>query len=86
MKHKKEQCQANKHKMSITRALEDKKKVSMTKNEAWVSFLYTFFIPNLNNAFASLGDDDYLGTLNPKLSKIKCKFFEKTCPIFQNKK
>jgi hypothetical protein len=32
--------------MDITRALEDNKKVIVTKNEAWASFLYTFFIPN----------------------------------------
>jgi hypothetical protein len=32
--------------MNITRALEDNKKVTVTKNEAWISFLYIFFIPN----------------------------------------
>jgi hypothetical protein len=33
--------------MNITKALEDKRKVIVTKNEAWVSFLYILFIPNL---------------------------------------
>jgi hypothetical protein len=32
--------------MNITRTLEDKKEVIVTKNEAWASFLYTFFIPD----------------------------------------
>ncbi len=40
----------------------------------------------LNNTFASLGNDNYLGTPNPKLLKTGCKFFKKTCLVLQNKK
>jgi hypothetical protein len=48
---------------------------------------YTCFLsPTLNNTSTSLGGDDYLGTLNPKLSRTKCKFSEGTCLILQNKK
>jgi hypothetical protein len=36
----------NMHEMSITRSLEDKKNVNVTKNEARASFLYIFLIPN----------------------------------------
>ncbi len=71
----------NEHHYITTR----QKKKMWPKNEAWASFLYTFLSLTLNNAFASLGGDDYLGTLNPKLSRIRCKFYERTCTVLQNK-
>jgi hypothetical protein len=40
----------------------------------------------LNSAFTSLSGGlggDCLGTLNPKLLRIRCKFFEKTYPVLQ---
>jgi hypothetical protein len=72
--------------MNITRALEDNKKIIMTKNEAWASFLYTFLSLTLNSTSSSLGGDGCLGTLNPKLLKIGWKFLKRTCPILRNKK
>ncbi len=40
----------------------------------------------LNNAFASPGNGNCLGTLKPKLPKTIWKFFKRTYPILQNKK
>jgi hypothetical protein len=40
----------------------------------------------LDNAFASLGNNSDWGTLNLKLSRTECKFSERTCSVFQNKK
>jgi hypothetical protein len=40
----------------------------------------------LNNAFASLGGDYYLGTINWKFLKIRWNIFKKACSVFQIKK
>jgi len=48
---------------------------------------YTFSLSlTLNNTFASVGSNGYLGTLNLKLLGIRCKFSKRTCSILQNKK
>jgi hypothetical protein len=72
--------------MSITRALEDKKKFTMTKLKPRLHFYTLSLSLTLNNAFTFLGSDDYLGTLNPKLLGTRCKFSKRICPILQNKK
>jgi len=73
--------------MNLTRALEDpKKEVIVTKNEAWASFYTLFLSLTLNNASASLGGNGCLRTLNPKLPRTRCKFFERTCPVLQKNK
>jgi hypothetical protein len=58
----------------------------VTKNEAWASIYTPSLSLTLNSASTSLSDNNFLKTLNLKLLKIGCKFFERTYPIFQNKK
>jgi hypothetical protein len=70
--------------MNITRALEDPKKVTMNKNEAYAHFYTLSLSLTLNSASTSLGHDDCLGTLNPKLPRTGWKFSKRSCPVFQN--
>jgi hypothetical protein len=72
--------------MNITRALEDQNKRHCHENEAWASFYTVSLFLTLNNAFASLGNSNFLRTLNPKLPWTGWKFFERTCPVLQKKK
>ncbi len=71
--------------MNIPITPEDKKEI-VTKNEAWASLYTPSLSLPLNSASASLSDGGCLGTLNLKLSRTGCKFFERTCLVLQNKK
>jgi hypothetical protein len=57
----------------------------MTKNEAWAHFYTLSLSLTLNGTSTSLGNNNYLGTLNPKLARTGWKFSKKTCPVLQNK-
>jgi hypothetical protein len=75
------QTNTNEHTYSTRR----QKKI-VTKNEAWASFYTPSLSLTLNSVSTSLSDNSCLRTLNLKLLKIGCNFFERTYPIFQNKK
>jgi hypothetical protein len=64
----------NKHKMSITRALEDKKKSLWPKMKLGLHFYTLFLSLTLNSTSTSLDDNDCLGTLNLKLTQIDGNF------------
>jgi hypothetical protein len=73
----------NEHQYNTKR---QKKSLCDQKMEHGLHFYTHSLSLTLNNAFASLGGGGYLGILKPKLSRVRFKFSERTCLIFQNKK